>query len=66
MTERPQRRTGPGGRPLTEKELAMIRTQRDRQERYIRTAHFVQSKWFMVGGSVAIAAFLIIIFLLAR
>lgn len=56
----------PGARPLTEKELAMIRTQRDRQERYIRTALFVQSKWFMIGGSVAIAVFLMIIFLLAR
>ncbi|MEW5747510.1 MAG: hypothetical protein AB1793_01805 [Candidatus Thermoplasmatota archaeon] len=44
----------------------MLRTQRDRQERYIRTAHFVQSKWFMVGGAVGIALFLLMIILLAR
>lgn len=53
-------------RQLTEKELAMLRTQRDRQERYIRTAHFVQSKWFMVGGAVGIALFMLMIILLAR
>jgi len=52
-------------RQLTEKELAMIRTQRDRQERYIRTAHLVQSKWFMIGGALAIAVFLTIVFLAA-
>jgi hypothetical protein len=52
-------------RQLTEKELAMIRTQRDRQERYIRTARLVQSKWFMIGGALAIAVFLTIIFLAA-
>jgi hypothetical protein len=56
----------PMARQLTEKELAMIRTQRDRQERYIRTALFVQSKWFMIGGAAGIAAFLIIVYLIAR
>lgn len=77
MSERPSRRSewlpsSPdtdrryASRQLTEKERAMIRTQRDRQERYIRTAHFVQSKWFMIGGSVAIALFLLMIFLLSR
>ncbi len=53
-------------RQLTERELAMLRTQRDRQERYIRTAHFVQSKWFMIGGAVGIALFMLMIVLLAR
>jgi hypothetical protein len=52
-------------RPLTEKELAILRSNRDRQERYFRTALFVQSKWFMIGGSVAVAVFLIIMLLLA-
>jgi hypothetical protein len=56
----------PMARQLTERELAMIRTQRDRQERYIRTAHFVQSKWFMIGGAVGIAAFLMMVYLIAR
>lgn len=58
------KRTAP--RQLTEKELAILRTARDRQERYIRTAHFVQSKWFMVGGAVGIALFMLMIILLAR
>lgn len=53
-------------RQLTEKEMAMLRTQRDRQERYIRTALFVQSKWFMIGGAVGIALFLLMIYLLSR
>jgi len=55
-----------GQRQLTEKEMALLRTQRDRQDRYIRTALFVQSKWFMIGGSVGIGLFLLIIFLISR
>lgn len=51
---------------MTEKELAMMRTQRDRQDRYVRTALFVQSKWFMIGGGTGIAIFLLLIFLLSR
>jgi hypothetical protein len=44
----------------------MLRTRQDRMERYIRNARFVQSKWFMIGASVGIAVFLLIIFLIAR
>lgn len=52
-------------RQLSEGQLAALRTHRDRQERYLRTAHFVQSKWFMIIGSLAIAVFLLVIFLIA-
>ncbi len=62
----PQQERRQGPRQLTEKEQALLRTQRDRQERYIRTALFVQSKWFMVGGATAIAVFLLVIYLLSR
>jgi hypothetical protein len=50
-------------RQLSEKEVAMLRTHMDRQARYLRTAYFVQSKWFMIGGALAIAVFLTILFL---
>lgn len=57
-TERKQKQP-----PMTKEEL-----RRDialaRSERYYRTAYFIQSKWFMVGGGLAIAIFLILIFLL--
>jgi len=52
-------------RRLTDKDLADLRTLRDRQARYLRTAHFVQSKWFMIGGTLAIAVFLAIVFLIS-
>lgn len=52
-------------RPLTEKELAHLRTRRDRQERYVRNAMIVQSKWFMVGGAVVIALFLLAVYLVS-
>jgi hypothetical protein len=55
-----------GQRQLTEKEMALLRVQRDRQDRYIRTALFVQSKWFMIGGSVGIGLFLLLVFLVSR
>jgi len=44
--------------------MADLRTLRDRQERYLRTAHIIQSKWFMLGGGLAIAVFLAVVFLL--
>jgi len=55
-----------GQRQLTEKEIALLRTHRDRQDRYIRTALFVQSKWFMIGGTVGIGLFLLLVFLVSR
>ncbi len=55
-----------GQRQLTEKEIASLRTHRDRQDRYIRTALFVQSKWFMIGGMVGIGLFLLLVFLVSR
>ncbi|GEM_PF-3497556 len=64
MSHHQDRRQGP--RQLTEKEMALLRVQSDRQERYIRTALFVQSKWFMIGGSVGIGLFLLIIYLISR
>jgi hypothetical protein len=53
-------------RRLTEREIAMLRSRQDRMERYVRTARFVQSKWFMIGASVGIAVFLLAMFLIAR
>jgi len=35
-----------------------------RAERYYRTAYFVQSKWFMIVGALAIAIILALIFLI--
>ncbi len=52
-------------RQLTTKELAALRSQHDRAERYFRTAVFVQSKWFILGGLLFIALFLLITFLVA-
>jgi len=52
-------------RQLTEKELALLRDHYDRQERYFRTARFVQSKWFMIVATIALASFLIVMFLVA-
>lgn len=49
-------------RPLTDRELEMLEVHHARQERYVRTAKFVQSKWFMIGGAVAIAIFLFLVF----
>jgi ABC-type multidrug transport system permease subunit len=50
---------------MSREEIA-LRTRQSRAERYLRTAHFVQSKWFMIGASVAIIVFLIITFLISR
>jgi len=61
----PDQRRRTGERQLTEKELAMLRDHQDRQERYIRTALFVQSKWFMIGATAAIVVFLLLVFLVA-
>ncbi len=47
------------------KEEIAIHVQRSRTERYLRTAHFVQSKWFIIGATIAIAVFLIITYLVA-
>jgi hypothetical protein len=52
-------------RPLTEKEMLQLDVHRARQERYVRTAKFVQSKWFMIGGAVVIAVFLLLVFLVS-
>jgi len=52
-------------RQLTEKEEALLRDHYDRQERYLRTARFVQSKWFMIIATVALTIFLIVMFLIA-
>jgi len=50
---------------LSREEIA-IHVQRSRTERYIRTAHFIQSKWFIIGATLAIAVFLIITYLVSR
>ena len=59
-----ERRRAP--RQLTEKELALLRDPRDRQDRYIKTAIFVQSKWFMIAGAAAIAVMILFMFLVSR
>jgi hypothetical protein len=61
MAERPvvQRR-------LTEKELALLRSRLDRHERYLGTARFVQSKWFLIGGTLGIALFFLVMLLITR
>ena len=61
MPERPvfQRR-------LTEKELALLRSHHDRHDRYLRTARFVQSKWFIIGGTLGIALFFLVMLLITR
>lgn len=56
---------GSSPRRLTEKEEALIDAHRARQRRYVGTAVFVQSKWFMLGGAVAIAVFLIVMLVIA-
>jgi len=58
----------PESRPeaVMSKEEIAIHIQRSRTDRYIRTAHFVQSKWFMIGASAAIVVFLIITYLIAK
>ena len=58
----------PESRPeaVMSKEEIAIHIQRSRTDRYIRTAHFVQSKWFMIGASAAIVIFLIITYLIAK
>lgn len=58
----------PESRPeaVMSKEEIAIHVQRSRTERYIRTAHFVQSKWFMIGATAAIIVFLIVTYLVAR
>lgn len=57
----------PESRPeaVMSKEEIAIHVQRSRTERYLRTAHFVQSKWFMIGATIAIAVFLMITYLVA-
>ncbi len=52
-----------GPRPVMTKEEIAIHVQRSRTERYVRTALFVQSKWFMIGATAAIIVFLIITYL---
>jgi ABC-type multidrug transport system permease subunit len=56
---------GSAPRGLTQKEEILLDAHRSRQERYVRTAFFVQSKWFMLGGAVAIAVFIILMLLVA-
>ncbi len=56
----------PVPRKLTEKEMALIRDRDDRLERYVRTAQFIQSKWFMLIGTAAIVVFLLMIYLVSR
>jgi len=51
--------------PAMSKQEIALHVQRSRSERYLRTARFVQSKWFMIGGTVAIVVFLIIMLLVA-
>jgi hypothetical protein len=53
-------------RRLTEKEIALLRTRQDRHDRYLKTAAFVQSKWFLIGGTLGIALFLLVMFLMTR
>jgi len=53
-------------RRLTEKELALLRSRQDRHDRYLRTAEFVQSKWFLIGGTLGIALFLLVMYLITR
>lgn len=58
----------PESRPeavMSNEEIA-IHIQRSRTERYIRTAHFIQSKWFIIGASAAIIIFLIVTYLVSR
>ncbi len=55
----------PESRPqavLSREEVAR-HVQRSRTDRYIRTALFVQSKWFIIGASLAIIIFLIVTYL---
>jgi hypothetical protein len=52
-------------RTLTEREMELLEIHHARQERYLRTARFVQSKWFMIGGALAIAVFLLLVFLVS-
>ena len=58
----------PESRPeaVMSKEEIAIHIQHSRTERYIRTAHFIQSKWFMIGASAAIIVFLTITYLIAK
>lgn len=48
------------------KEEIAIHIQRSRTERYVRTAHFIQSKWFLIGASATIIIFLTITFIVSR
>lgn len=50
---------------MSKEELAR-HIQDARSDRYFRTAQFVQSKWFMVGATAAIAIFLIVTYLVSR
>jgi len=59
------RRRAGAPRQLTEKESALLRDHYDRQERYLKTARFVQSKWFMIIATVVLAVFLILMFVVA-
>ncbi|MCJ7607070.1 MAG: hypothetical protein MUO94_04410 [Thermoplasmata archaeon] len=56
---------GSSPRGLTEREEAIIDAHRDRQRRYVNTAFFVQTKWFMLGGALGIAIFIILILVIA-
>ena len=58
--------TESGPEPALSREEIAIHVQRSRTERYIRTAHFIQSKWFIIGATLAIAVFLIITYLVSR
>ncbi len=52
-------------RGLTEREEAVLDAHRARQRRYLSTAVFVQSKWFMLGGMLGIALFIILMLVIA-
>ncbi|OGS42027.1 MAG: hypothetical protein A3K67_07760 [Euryarchaeota archaeon RBG_16_62_10] len=51
-------------RPILTKEEIRRDILFSRSERYHRTALFIQTKWFMVGGGLAIAVMLLLIFLI--
>ena len=48
------------------KEDLVAHVQQSRSERYVRTAHFVQGKWFIIIASAGIILFLIVTYLVSR
>jgi len=61
------KREAPIHRPeaILSREEISYRSRQARAERYLRTAHFIQSKWFMIGASLAIIIFLIVTFIVS-